>query len=390
MKLLIITGTLWPRVWNNANLLSKLVPYFSEKNEVEFLSPAFGEQASLLPEKMFELPVHWVVDNQKGFKRNVLTSRAFLSKDRGYTGLFGADLIAKAAIEVKKHFSYDAVLSTMQPYNCALASSQIPNVFRFLYLMDPPDITLENRDHSKTQIHMKRILRRQDLIFTTPFISNALKETNYVESDKLVQVSFPHIAPSISQKTDQDVPMSPDQINLLFCGALFPSIRDPQFFMNILSNLDNRFCVTFMGRNCEEFWKTCSIESKARVRVYPPLPYQTAINAMNQADILINIGNNMHVHMPSKILDYINTGKPIINFHKFADCPTLYYTSRYPLCLNIQEEEKLSSECFERFLNFCLTNRNAKIPRTDIVRIFTDCCPEYIANTFLDHIDHFC
>ena len=344
----------------------------------------------MLPKKMFGLPVHWVTDERRGFTRNVLASRAVLSKDRGYIGQLGADLIANAAREQKKRFPFTAVLSTMQPYNCALASSKISNVHRFLYLMDPPDMTLENRSQLPTQIHMKQILQNQDLIFTTPFISDALKTVEYLEADKILQVSFPHITPAVLQPTEQDIPMNPDQIHLLFCGALFPNVRNPQFFLKILAHLDERFCVTFMGRNCEEFWRASAIKTNAKVRVYPPLPYQTAINAMNHADILINIGNNMHVHMPSKTLDYINTGKPIINFHKFADCPTLYYTSRYPLCLNIQENEELSSGCFDRFLNFCLTNRNAKLPRTDIESIFADCCPEYIANTFLDHIDQYC
>lgn len=390
LKILIITGTLWPRVWNNANLLSKLLPYLSEKHEIELLSAAFGEKSSILPKQFFGLPVHWATDERKGFMRNVLASKSVLSKDRGYTGQFGAELIASAARELKEQFPYEAVLSTMQPYNCALASSKISNVHRFLYLMDPPDITLENQSQSPTQIHMKQLLQNQDLIFTTPFISDALKKVNYLESDKLVQVSFPHITPAVLRPTEQDVTMDPDHIHLLFCGALFPSVRDPQFFLKILSRLDERFCVTFMGRNCEEFWRTSAIKTKAQVRAFPPLPYQAAINAMNHADILINIGNNMHVHMPSKTLDYINTGKPIINFHKFADCPTLYYTSRYPLCLNIQEKEKLSSECFDRFLDFCLTNRNTKLPRTDIVRNFTDCCPEHIANIILDRIDLYC
>lgn len=390
LKLLIITGTLWPRVWNNANLLSKLLPYLSERHEIELLSPAFGEKSSVLPKHFFGLPVHWVTDERKGFTRNVLALRAALSKDRGYTGQLGADLIANAAKELKKHFPYEAVLSTMQPYNCALSASKLSNVYRFLYLMDPPDIALENRSQSPTQIHMKQILQNQNQIFTTPFILDALGNLKYLEKAKLVPVSFPHITPAILQPTEQDIPMNSDQIHLLFCGALFPSVRDPRFFLKILANLDERFCVTFMGRNCEEFWRTCSIKTKARVRVFPPLPYQTAINAMNCANILVNIGNNMHVHMPSKTLDYINTGKPIINFHKFADCPTLYYTSRYPLCLNIQEEEKLTIECFNRFLDFCLTNHDVKLPRTDIVRIFADCCPEYIANTLLDHIDQYC
>ena len=72
MKLLIITGPLWPRVWNNANLISKLLPYLRQKHELQILSPAFKENENQLPKEMFGIPVSWVTDSHKGLKRTVI------------------------------------------------------------------------------------------------------------------------------------------------------------------------------------------------------------------------------------------------------------------------------------------------------------------------------
>ena len=105
---------------------------------------------------------------------------------------------------------------------------------------------------------------------------------------------------------------------------------------------------------------------------------------MAQADILINIGNSVPVHMPSKTLEYINTGKPFVNFHKLSDCPTLYYTKRYPLCLDLYEGDADIDTAAERFTEFCVENAGKTADREYIEREYAECTPRYIAGKILD------
>lgn len=388
MKLLIITGPLWPRIGNNANLLSKLLPFLEEKHELALLSPAFGADGNLLPDTIFGLPVFWVADPKQGWKRKLLYPVASkLKHDPGLEGEIGARLIESAAVRLKKTFPFDAIVCTMQPYTAALAASRFAGAYKIMYLMDPPDFVFDSLPWETGQKQLPEALEKMDVILTTPFIRQAIqdsgKETIW---KKCIPVSFPHMEANEKIPTSQDIPMDPNKIHLLFCGALFPEVRSPDCFLDVIRRLDERFCITFMGRNCEQFWKKCSIETRAQIRVFPPQPYQVAVNAMEQADILINIGNNMRIHMPSKTLDYINTGKPIVNFYKFTDCPTLYYTSRYPLCLNLNEKEYDAERDTEKFVEFCLANRWKTVPRTEINAQFNDCRPETIAAVLLDAI----
>ena len=202
----------------------------------------------------------------------------------------------------------------------------------------------------------------------------------------LVTVSFPHVGNNKTQDGKIDLEFRPEKINLLFCGALFADVRSPDCFLEVVKRLDERFTVTFMGRNCPEFWENYAVETKASVRVLPAQPYAAALNAMYHADILVNIGNNMLVHMPSKTLDYINTGKPIVNFHKFKNCPTLHYTHRYPLCLNMYEPEMTGAEAAERFVRFCELQKGNSVPREEIDRLFADCRAETIADQILSNL----
>ena len=384
MKLLIITGPLWPRVWNNANLMSKLLPYLRQKHEVQILSPAFKENEKLLPKEMFGFPVSWVTDSHKGLKRRIIYPVASrFTEKRGYEGDLGASLIRDAVVKLHKQFPFDAIVYTMQPYVAMLAAAKLTDWPSIGYLMDPFDCLLDGQSGSLPQDVFKT-----DRILTTPFIREALLKNGGASLDSRIKaVSFPHLEETPVQRTPQDITMPAEKINLLFCGALYPEIRSPEVFFRVLERLDERFCVHFMGRGCPEVFDNGKLASTAEIRTYPPMPYQTAVNAMHDADILINIGNNMHVHMPSKTLDYINTGKPFVNFYKFADCPTLYYTKRYPLCLNVYEKEFDSERDTARFIEFCLNNRNKHVARTKIETQYSDCKPEAIAAVLLEQLE---
>ncbi|MBO4452716.1 MAG: hypothetical protein J5793_02155, partial [Clostridia bacterium] len=84
-----------------------------------------------------------------------------------------------------------------------------------------------------------------------------------------------------------------------------------------------------------------------------------------------------------KTLEYINAGKPIVNFHKMPDCPTLYYTNRYPLCLNVYEDKSAVDENTSKFIDFCEKSIGKTVERDYILREYADCTPEYIANVIL-------
>ena len=384
MKLLIITGPLWPRVWNNANLMSKLLPYLRQKHELQILSPAFKENETHLPKEMFGLPVSWVTDSHGGLKRKIIYPAASrFAEKRGYEGDLGARLIRDAAVKLQKRFAFDAIIYTMQPYVAMLAAAKLTDWPSIGYLMDPFDCLLDGQSGS-----LPKAIFKTDCVLTTPFIREALlKNGGALLDGKITEVSFPHVEALPVQRTPQDIAMPAEKINLLFCGALYPEIRSPDVFFRIVERLDDRFCIHFLGRGCPELFDHGPLETAAEIRVYPPLPYQTAINAMHDADILINIGNNMHVHMPSKTLDYINTGKPFVNFYKFTDCPTLYYTNRYQLCLNLYEKTFDPERDTAKFAEFCLSNRDHRVSREEIEERFSDCRPEMIADTILEQIE---
>ena len=372
MKLLILTAPLFPQRSNNANLLLKLLPELCRHHTVTLAAPA---GAGEMPETIEGVRVCWLRDKGDLCRRTLIPAMGKLLDPRGHSDLVQALSLRREL----RTLSFDAVLCSMEPFPSALAVHGL-KVRKFLYLMDPPEIALDAPATPLRSRMLPKLLREQDMVLTTPFIRQALEDrgidANYRE------VGFPMLTENPRIPTDADIPMPQERINLLFTGWLYADIRSPKYFLDIARHLDQRFRIVFMGKECDQLRERFDFDTKAEIVTLPNQPYQVALNAMADADILINIGNSVPVHMPSKTLEYINARKPMVNFHKLPDCPTLHYTRRYPLCLNLFEDGTPDAQTIHRFIRFCADNRGKTAPTPHIC----ECTPNHIAQVILDEI----
>ena len=373
MKLLVLTGSLYPLRSNNANLLLKLLPQLTKGCSVSLAAPAGSGE---MPETVDGFPVRWLRDKGGLYRRLVIPAVGKLTDRNGHSDMVQALVLRRALKELLRREPFDAVLCSMEPYPSALAALGLKGVRKFLYLMDPPAITCGGALTPLREKMLPKILGAQELVLTTPFIRAALQERGFRASFR--EVGFPMIEPhDIPPRKKDD-----GKIDLLFCGWLYSDIRSPRYFLDLAKHLDESFRITFMGKECDQLRSRFDFETKAEVVTLPQQPYEAALQAMADADILINIGNSVPVHMPSKTLEYINARKPIVNFHKLPDCPTLHYTRRYPLCLDLYEGDPITDKTEEAFLTFCRENSGKTAPIPEL----PECTPEYIAQVILDGI----
>lgn len=385
MKLLIMTGPLYPLPGNNANLIGKLIPRFlAAGHEVQLFSAAFGAEEGKLPTECFGVPVHWATDGKMDWKRKLLYPAISKVLDpNGFSDALQVQILLRELKTISGRYPFDAVLSTSEPYPMATTASRLHRVKRALFIMDPPACVSSGTETAYRNRTLPRTLKKQTGVITTPFIRDALASHGFSLPDRTASAGFPMITPDLPErKASKD-----DRIHVLYCGWLYSDIRSPRYFLDIVSRLDERFEVTFMGRECELLQERFPTETSASIITLPNQPYDVALQAMADADILINIGNSVPVHMPSKTLEYINTGKPVVNFYKMDDCPTLYYTKRYPLCLNMSERDGDIDAAARRFIDFCVKNKGKTVDRGYIETEYADCTPKYIAQKILDVLE---
>lgn len=386
MKILALTGGLLPSPGNNANLLLKLLPFLTERHEVRLLSTVLYDDTKGFPPSVRGIQTYWMERSvaSPAQRKYLFPAMSKLQDPAGNSDVLNTLYVREKLNLIRKEYQYDVIVSSSEPYPAAAVAAD-EKAKKILYLMDPPERIQDKQGTQYRDRSMNNVLQRQDLILTTPFIQDALF-THGLEAlrDRISAVGFPMIEthPNSFESKNAD-----GKIRLLFCGWMCSELRSPQYFLDVVSRLDERFEVTFMGRECEKLQERFPTETKATLITLPNQPYDVAIQAMADADMLINIGNSVPVHIPSKTLEYINTGKPMVNFYKFADCPTLYYTKRYPLALNLFEEEKDMDAAAARFVRFCEESVGKTVEHDWIEAEYADCTPQYIAQKIIESLE---
>lgn len=387
MKLLVMTSPVYPTAGNNANLISKLIHPLQEAGHDVRLFAYCPDQKQSLPDFVFDIPVYWEKDDCSDFIRKMLFPALSKVFDRnGYSDLIMDLVFSRTLKKIRTVFPFDAIIATTEPYPMASAAARTSCKNKILYIMDPPECINGGESTPFRTRRFSQITKDFHLILATPFTRDALVHCGYQECiERVASVGFPMISSHQVQRSNESREKA-SRIRLLFTGWMCSDIRSPKYFLDIVSHLDERFEVTFMGKECEMLQERFPVKTKATLITLPNQPYDVALQAMADADVLINIGNNVPVHMPSKTLEYINTGKPMVNFYKFADCPTLYYTKRYPLALNLFEEEKDMDAATAQFVRFCEESVGKIIDHDWIETEFADCTPKYIASRILEYL----
>ena len=106
---------------------------------------------------------------------------------------------------------------------------------------------------------------------------------------------------------------------------------------------------------------------------------------LESADVMVNLGNTTTNQFPSKVLDYISLGKPIINIYKNKNCPTLEVLDKYPLSISLYEGDDIQTNA-DRLRSFIHDSFGKTIGTDEINRIFYDYRPSYVASEILKTI----
>lgn len=204
--------------------------------------------------------------------------------------------------------------------------------------------------------------------------------------DKLVTAEFPNVQKNDEHEID-NIFFSSDKINLAFVGNFYPEIRNPQYLFNIMEHIHSsgislHIAGGFNGSFSKSFLEKYFTNKMPYISFMGMLPPDQASSMLMQADILVHIGNTTPEMLPSKILDYISTGKPIINLYQHDKCPTLSILNDYPLKLNIKVDESLTEGLLHKIISFCGDNKGAKVSFTEIERLYKKYTSKYVGDVF--------
>jgi len=106
-----------------------------------------------------------------------------------------------------------------------------------------------------------------------------------------------------------------EPFNLVYVGAFHRGIREPDVMVNFFNGLRERLDIT-VNLYGPLNGVPASAVNVGCVRHHGVVPRDQAVELIRGADVLINIENSNCVMTPSKVVEYVATGLPIVNFYE--------------------------------------------------------------------------
>jgi hypothetical protein len=415
MNILFITEHFYPDNNANANILYEIAKQFEKQGNKIVVVRTHKEEVAMT--NIFfhsNLKIYQVNYSGLGYKETLLNtiqekdllnfvkvlSEGIYSKfvkllNEAYLPTF--EKIAKSISNIVETEQIDVVISVCAPFYMNYVGYLVKKnnkVKWIMYMLDPYFNHYLGFEYLTKRIKNEmRMLKYVDAAVVTDLIFESY-ETNKLKTyiNKVNKLSFPNIKYIEINKELKDIEFEDSNINCVFVGYLYPDIRSPKFLFDILKESINSKIKLYIvggvyGEFQDGFLEYYQKELDGKLIFCGKVESNVAYNAILNADILINIGNTIPNQMPSKIFDYISSGKPIVNFCKLDNCPTLKYTKLYPMCLDIIEGDTLTDEIVKRFEEFCIKNKGKQIVFSEIEEIYYDCTSEVVASEFMRIID---
>ena len=97
-----------------------------------------------------------------------------------------------------------------------------------------------------------------------------------------------------------------------YAGGLIPGGRDPRKFLEYLVNLDKnfKFILYTKSRGLVESYME---KAGDRIEIRDYIPRPELLKTLSKMDFLVNFENATSLQIPSKLIDYYLTGRPVLS-----------------------------------------------------------------------------
>jgi hypothetical protein len=154
----------------------------------------------------------------------------------------------------------------------------------------------------------KAFCRRADYI-TVPI--EQAKDGYYPEFRDKIEV-IPQGFKFDDVEVDPDQPIENDVPTFAYAGGFIPGGRDPGKFLDYLVNRQREFKFIIYTRN-SALVDPYLDRANGRIEIRDYIPRPELLKELSKMDFLVNFENNTSLQLPSKLIDYYLTGRPVLS-----------------------------------------------------------------------------
>jgi len=233
----------------------------------------------------------------------------------------------------------------------------------------------------------KRAFLRADWVSVTTEGTQAICRRLYPACAGKIMVIPPLLSPPPSLAAASPFFWNDGTVRLVFIGTLYRRLRRPDYLLQIFSAMLNvragSDCELHLigdTHECRESLVSYQQRLGARLVVHAPVDRSTATLAMNEADILVNLGNETAYQLPSKLIEYAATGKRILNISSLASDSSTAFLKNYPgaLCLQDQGAAPSAQQVME-FAAFCEDRARHEVDTSALADFLRPFCLQIVA-----------
>lgn len=303
-------------------------------------------------------------------------------------------LVARRVCSLLKKRKYDALIAVVNPVESADAIYYIkrrnPQQKVILYEIDPASnrykdarSLFEKVWKFKSILWEKKIYEHCDKIIHMKTHSSHFSQMCFRKyQDKVLYLDIPSFRidflPTISK---------PDsKICMVYAGAFYPALRNPFPMLDVLKKLNRLVPISvkvFTGSGMiEQIKKYVEDESSFFVSNYIS---QDALRLeLCKADFLLDLGNKESDFLPSKTLQYMGTGKPIIHFMPDTGDVAVDYLRRYKDAISVFMDT--SENNINSIVSFIQKERLSPniCDSEKLMQLFLENTPQYTAKKLME------
>ena len=392
MNIAILTGPFFPNMSPSSACIDKYIQYLKNKYHIHIIC----QRSSYIEEQycVGNVQLHYVSNRINdlrnrciwniGRKKIYYFSKILLFLIRAYGVLRSyfayptriSWLIDKyydelSDLESLKHI--DVLISVSNPVCTHLAAQRFKRKIMYntkwiTYNTDP--FTYYTKSYSTVinkRRRMKRNFRTESSyykeadynIFTEELFYSAIHDFKICEEKC---ICFPYVFSDFKLLSNNSLLVDGLGIcKLVYAGALNKEIRNPEYALSVLRNVSRIDLYLYQAGDCNDI---IDRYASSHIKVNGLLQRDQYVDLIcNKADILVNIGNNSKLQAPSKLLELLSTGKPILNFNYYKDSQ-YEMIEKYPLGLNVGRDD----ECAVRKVQDFCDNMKGRSMDIDMIK----------------------
>lgn len=206
----------------------------------------------------------------------------------------------------------------------------------------------------------RNIFHQADIISVTTQPTRDTYARLFPESASKTHIIPPMLSiPEVSENGQRIFPQD-DKIRLVFVGVLYTSIRPPDFLLKLFGTLQTsllaeRLELHFFGdaRQVYVAFQPYNDLLNRKIFLHGTVSRDQVTQAMYEANVLVNIGNKTFYQLPSKVVEYAHTGKPILNIAQIKNDSSAAFFETYPAAITLcDENEQEFAQEVNRLYNF--------------------------------------